>query len=50
MAGSYFATSLMFIFYLFKDCVCSPGCSLSRPLVATAGDGSEGIAIHSKDW
>lgn len=50
MAGSYFATSLTFIFYLFKDCVCSPGCSLSRPLVATAGDGSEGIAIHSKDW
>ena len=50
MAGSYFATSLTFIFYLFKDCVCSPGCSLSRPLVATAGDGSEGIAIHSEDW
>lgn len=50
MAGSYFATSLTFIFYLFKDCVCSPGCSLSRPLVAAAGDGSEGIAIHSEDW
>ena len=50
MAGSSFAASLTFVFYLSKDCVCLPGCSLSRPLVAAAGDGSEGGAIHSEDW
>ena len=44
------ATSLTFTFYLSKDCVCPLGCSLSRPLVATAGDGSEGVAFHSEDW
>lgn len=52
MAGpSYFAISLTFVFHPSKDCVGPLGCSLPRPLVAIAGDGTKGIMpFISEEW